>query len=149
MSKVLAIDYGMVRIGIALSDDTQTIAFGREAVKNDAKAAAAIKQIAQSEQVSDVILGYPLNLKGEKTPQTREVEIFEQKLRAAFTNSGITGINFIRWDERFTSKMAAVSMIESGMKKKKRQDKSNLDIISAALLLQSYLDSLSREGGKP
>ncbi len=58
------------------------------------------------------------------------------------SNIGKDVIEIIRWDERFTSKMAQSSMIESGMKKKKRQDKSNLDIISAALLLQSYLDSL-------
>jgi putative holliday junction resolvase len=147
--KVLAIDYGSVRIGIALSDDTQTIAFGREAVKTDAKSVDTIKKIALDENVSVIVLGYPLNLKGEKTPQTREVEIFEQKLKAAFGNSGITNINFVRFDERFTSKMASDSMIESGMKKKKRQDKSNIDIISAAILLQGYLDSLSREGGKP
>ncbi len=140
-AKVLGIDYGLVRIGIALSDDTAAIAFGREAIKNDAKAVDAIKKIATDENVSAIVLGYPLNLKGEKTPQTREVEIFEQKLKTVFSNSGITGVSFIRADERFTSKMAADSMIESGMKKKKRQDKSNIDIISAAILLQSYLDS--------
>jgi putative holliday junction resolvase len=144
MSKVLAIDYGLIRIGVALSDDTQTIAFGREAVKNDNKAVEVIKNIAMNEKTSVIVLGYPLNLKGEKTQQTREVETFEQKLKTAFSNSKITGISFIRYDERFTSKMASDSMIESGMKKKKRRDKSNIDIISAAILLQSYLDSVKK-----
>jgi putative holliday junction resolvase len=145
MSKVLAIDYGLIRIGIALSDDTQTIAFGREAVKNDVKSVETIKRMAMDEKASVIVLGYPLNLKGEKTQQTREVETFEQKLKTAFSNAQVTGISFIRYDERFTSKMASDSMIESGMKKKKRRDKSNIDIISAAILLQSYLDSVKNK----
>lgn len=145
MNKVLAIDHGVVRIGIALSDDTQTIAFGREAIKNDDKAVGKIKQLAVDESISAIVLGYPLNLSGEKTEQTREVEKFEQKLKTAFSTAGITGIQFIRYDERFTSKMAADSMLESGMKKKKRQDKANIDIISAALILQGYLDSLKNK----
>lgn len=144
MSKVLGIDYGAVRIGIAVSDETASIAFGREAIRNDLKAVERIKQTVLDENVASIILGYPLNLKGERSQLTREVETFEQKLKTAFSVSNITSVSFIRWDERFTSKMAADSMLESGMKKKKRQDKSNIDIISAAILLQSYLDSLKK-----
>lgn len=141
MPKILGIDHGTVRIGIALSDDTCSIAFGREAIKNDGNALAKIKQLAADEGVNTIVLGYPLNLKGEKTEQTREVEKFEQKLKTVFSTGNITGITFVRYDERFTSKLAADSLLESGMKKKKRQDKSNIDIISAALLLQGYIDS--------
>jgi putative Holliday junction resolvase len=141
MSKILGIDYGAVRIGIAVSDETGTIAFGREVIDNNSKAVDKIKDLLVTEKIENIVLGYPLNLKGEKTPQTIEVESFEEKLRKYFTGPPFQNITICRWDERFTSKMAADSEFESGMKKKKRQDKSNLDIISAAILLQSYLDS--------
>ena len=141
MGKILAIDYGSVRIGIAVSDESGTIAFGREALANDEKAIDKIKKIVTADDISCIILGYPLNLKGKKTPQTLEVESFEGKLKSNFSSEPFNCITISRWDERFTSKMAADSMIESGMKKKKRKDKSNIDIISAAILLQSYLDS--------
>lgn len=141
MAKIIGIDHGLVRIGLAVSDESGTIAFGREAIKNDDKAITKIKQLCADENADTIVIGYPLNLKGEKTEQTREVEKFEQRLKTVFSTAGITGILFVRADERFTSKIAADSMLESGMKKKKRQDKSNIDIISAALLLQGYLDS--------
>ena len=142
MGRVLGIDHGSVRIGIALSDETNTIAFGREVIENNIKSFDKLKSIVVSNNVSDIILGYPLNLKGEKTRQTLEVEAFEEKLKSLFSPGGNFNITIKRWDERFTSKMAADSMIESGMKKKNRQKKSNLDLISAALLLPSYLDSM-------
>ncbi len=138
MNKILGLDFGKVRIGIALSDETRTFAFGKEYISNNKDALKYIKSIVDSENISDIVLGYPLNLKGKKTAQTLEVESFEEKLRTFLHNDKL---KIIRWDERFTSKMAAGSLIESGMKKKKRQIKGNIDIVSAALLLQSYLDS--------
>jgi putative holliday junction resolvase len=139
--KIIGIDYGSVRIGISLSDELQMMAFGKEVILNNKDCLLNILNIIKKESVSMIVLGYPLNLKGEKTPQTSEVEKFETALRA-YLDSKLenNSIRIIRCDERFTSKMAQESMITSGMKKMKRQDKSNLDIISAALLLQSYLD---------
>jgi len=137
--KILGLDFGKVRIGIALSDETRTFAFGKEYIPNNKDTLKYIKSIVHSEKISDIVLGYPLNLKGEKTAQTLEVESFEEKLKTYMQNYKL---NIIRWDERFTSKIAAGSLIESGMKKKKRQIKGNVDIVSAALLLQSYLDSM-------
>jgi putative pre-16S rRNA nuclease len=136
LGKFLGIDYGAVRIGIAVSDDTKTIAFGREFISNNKTALNRIKSIVDSENISAIIIGYPVNLKGEKTKQTLEVESFIELLNKTFSP-----IEIIKWDERFTSKIAQDSMLESGMKKKKRQQKGNIDIISAALMLQSYLDS--------
>jgi len=144
MGKTMGIDYGAVRIGIAVSDESETIAFGREAIDNNHKTLEKIENFISEEKVTKIILGYPLNLKGERTPQTIEVESFEEKLKK-FLND----IPVVRWDERFTSKMAADSMFESGMKKKNRRDKRNLDIISAALLLQSYLDSRKKMTSSP
>jgi len=138
----MGIDFGSVRIGISLSDELKIIAFGREMILNNKNCLPRIVDIIKKESVSRIVLGYPLNLKGGKTPQTLEVENFEAALRN-YLDSNIknNSIEIIRCDERFTSKMAQDSLISSGMKKKKRRDKSNLDIISSALLLQSYLDS--------
>jgi putative Holliday junction resolvase len=141
--KVMGIDYGSVRIGISISDETNTVAFGKDVLTNDAGFIAKITGIVKQNGIRKIILGYPLNLKGNKSPQTLKVEEFEAKLRDYLDKSlGEGSVQIIRWDERFTSKMAKDSMLESGMKKKKRQQKSNLDIISSALLLQSYLDSM-------
>lgn len=146
MSKIIGIDHGSVRIGIAVSDESPTVAFGREAIqgKDVSKAVSYIKELAAEEKASTIVIGYPLNLKAEKTQQTDEVEAFQEKLREEFLKEPVYDIQIVRWDERFTSKMALDSQLESGMKKKRRQDKSNLDITSAAIMLQSYLDSLKR-----
>jgi putative Holliday junction resolvase len=140
--KIMGIDFGSVRIGISLSDELRIIAFGKEMVLNNKNCLPRLIDIIKDESVNRIVLGYPLNLKGEKTPQTLEVENFEAALRN-YLDSKLenNSIEIIRCDERFTSKMAQASLISSGMKRKKRQDKSNLDIISSALLLQSYLDS--------
>jgi putative Holliday junction resolvase len=131
----------MVRIGIAISDETRTFAFGKEFILNDNKTLSKLKSIIESEKITGIVLGYPVNLKGEKTKQTIQVEEFENKLKSV---TEPMHIEIVRWDERFTSKIAADSLIESGMKKKKRQQKGNVDIVSAALLLQSYLDSIKK-----
>ena len=142
--KILAIDHGSKRIGVALSDETNTIAFGKEVIDNNSKCIDNIVDIVNSNNVAEIILGYPLNLRGERTKQTFEVESFEKMLINKFTGSPVHQITIIRWDERLTSKMAKSSMLESGMKEKNRRIKSNLDIISATILLQSYLDSKKR-----
>jgi putative Holliday junction resolvase len=142
LEKFLGLDFGKVRIGIALSDQSLTFAFGREFIDNDKNTLTKIISIIEAENVTRIVLGYPLNLKGEKTKQTLEVEQFESMLRSI---AEPLGIGIIRWDERFTSKIAAESLIESGMKKKKRQNKGNVDIVSAAVLLQSYLDSIKQK----
>jgi putative Holliday junction resolvase len=141
MSKVLGIDHGSVRIGIAVSDDSFSIAFGREVIANNKSVFESIKKIISDDDITTIVIGYPLSLKGEKTQQTLEVEKFEDELSKALEKPPYDTIKIVRWDERFTSKMAADSMIESGMRKKNRQVKGNLDIISASLMLQSYLDN--------
>lgn len=136
--RILGLDYGKVRIGIALSDESRKFAFGKEFILNNNETLHRILSIIKSENVSAIVIGYPLSLKGNKTAQTLEVIEFENKLKEFINNEEV---KIIRWDERFTSLIARNSLIESGMKKKKRQQKGNIDIVSAALLLQSYLDS--------
>ncbi len=146
MAKFLGIDHGSVRLGIAVSDPSASVAFGREVVKNDKSVFAKLRKFITEEEIEKIVIGYPLNLKGDKTQQTIEVEKFVEELRAALTEAPYSGIEILLWDERFTSKLAADSMLESGMKKKQRQVKGNIDIISAAIMLQSYLDSSKNIG---
>lgn len=141
MSKTLAIDYGSRNIGIAVSDSTNKVAFGKTALKNDNLLLKNLLAIIVQENISTVVIGYPLNLKGNKNLQTEKVELFEKQFKT-FLNNSNHNIKIVRWDERFTSKLASDSMIISGMKKSKRKQKENIDIIAAAILLQSYLDSL-------
>jgi putative Holliday junction resolvase len=138
--RILGIDHGLVRIGIAISDESGTIAFGKEAIPNDKNSIKRIIELVKENNAMRIIVGYPLNLKGQKTAQTLEVDKFLADLKEALKKQSIN-TEVIEWDERFTSKMALDSMIASGMKKKDRQDKKNLDIISSAIMLQSYLDS--------
>lgn len=145
MAKILGIDHGIVRVGIAVSDESSTIAFGREVLPNNNEIFKRILKYINEENISLIVIGYPLTLKGERSEQTKEVEKFEAELKKVLKETQFSNTGIIRWDERFTSKMASDSMLESGMKKKKRQQKGNLDIISASIMLQSYLDSRKKE----
>jgi len=145
MAKILGIDHGIVRVGIAVSDESSTIAFGREVLPNNKEIFKRILKYINEENISLIVIGYPLTLKGERSEQTKEVEKFEAELKKVLQETQFSNTGIIRWDERFTSKMASDSMLESGMKKKKRQQKGNLDIISASIMLQSYLDSRKKE----
>ena len=139
--RVLGIDYGSVRIGIAVSDESGTIAFGKEIIPNNNHLLQRLLQLIKTNHIRTIVLGYPLTLKGTKSAFTLEVEGFENELNEFLQNNAGAPVNIIRWDERLTSKIAGKSLIDSGMKKKKKMDKGNLDIVSAALILQSYLDS--------
>lgn len=141
MGKYMSIDYGSVRVGIALSDESYIYAFGKIALKNDRFLIEEIYKIISADNVKRIIMGYPLNLKGNPTVQTKKVETFENELKEFFVKKNIS-IDILRWDERFSSKSAYETIINSGMKKKQRQQKEKIDIISAEIILQGYLDSL-------
>ncbi len=136
MGKILGIDHGSKRIGIALSDESNTIAFPKDIIETGGKYLNIIAEFVKSNDVSTVVIGYPLNMKGEMSKQTEVVSDFIDQLREILPEK----IELVKWDERLTSKMAESFVIDSGMKKKKRQDKSNLDTLSAVFILQSYLD---------
>ena len=94
---------------------------------------------AEQYELEAVVVGEPKGLNNQKTDASEFVDQFITRL-----SRSIKGIKIIREDERFTSKIAAQSLMESGLKKSKRQEKGNLDKVSAAIILQSYLDKLSR-----
>lgn len=134
MSKVLGIDYGTVRIGLALTDSARIIASPLETIPNHG-ALAYLKQLITKEKILDVVVGEAKRLNGESSETTVLQQQFVDKLLAQNP-----GINMHRTNEMYTSKMAAQSMITSGLKQSVRRDKGTLDKISAAILLQSWLD---------
>lgn len=135
MGRILAIDYGKVRTGIAVTDELQIIASGLTTVSTH-ELIPFLKDYLLKENVDLFLVGEPKQL--DNTPSESEVLIlsFLQKLHKAFPK-----ITVERVDERFTSKMAFQTMIDSGLKKKQRKNKALIDEISATLILQSYLYS--------
>jgi len=133
MAKLLAIDFGIKRTGIAVTDDLQIIASGLTTV-NTKEVISFLKKYLEKESVELFLIGEPKQM--NNTPSESEVFIltFIEKLKKEFKHIPIK-----RVDERFTSKMAFQTMIDSGLKKKQRQNKALLDEISATIILQSYL----------
>ncbi len=133
MAKLLGIDYGKKRTGIAETDDLQIVASGLTTVETKNLMSFLEKYLAQNE-VEKIIIGESLDLEGNLNPIEKEIEEFIKKFKKAYP-----GIEVLREDERYTSKMAFDAMIKGGVKKKKRRNKALIDQVSAALILQSYL----------
>ena len=135
MSRILAIDFGKVRTGIAVTDELQIIASGLTTVATT-ELISFLKTYTQQENVALFLVGLPKQM--DNTDSESEVFItpFLEKLKKQFPTIPVR-----RVDERFTSKMAFQTMIDSGLKKGKRKDKALVDEISATIILQSYLYS--------
>jgi len=134
MARLLALDYGTKRVGIAVTDELQIIASGLCTVRAH-DCMDFLKEYISKEKVDAIIMGMPKNLQDQKTDATPYVKGFAKQLRKQFPEMEIHLI-----DERFTSKMAFQSMIDSGLKKKARQDKALVDEISATIILQSFME---------
>lgn len=133
MPRILAIDYGAKRTGLAVTDPSKIIASALETVPTD-KLLEYLKKYTQTEAVEAFVVGMPKNLDGTATDGTAYVERFVVELKNSFPETPIH-----LHDERFTSKMAMQTMIAGGMKKKDRQVKGNIDKISAVIILQSFM----------
>ncbi|MGY6744686.1 MAG: Holliday junction resolvase RuvX [Cecembia sp.] len=137
MGRILAIDLGTKRTGIAVTDMLQIVANPLETIETS-KLIDYLKSYFQKEEVDTIVLGYPKNLDGKANEMTPKVISLKDRLSKLFPNKKLVLI-----DERFTSKMAMQSMIAMGSKKKDRKEKAgNLDKVSAAIILQSYLEQL-------
>ena len=136
MPRILAIDYGQKRVGLAVTDSEQIIASGLTTV-HAKDVMSYLKQYVTKETVSAFVVGEAKNLDNTPAKSARFIEPFVRKLAQTFPKTPIH-----RVDERFTSKMAFQSMIDGGLKKKARQNKKLVDEISATIILQSYLESL-------
>jgi putative Holliday junction resolvase len=135
MPKLLALDYGSKRTGIAVTDDSKIIASGLTTVETRDLFNFRVPYFKDND-VTDIILGEPKSLDGTATDSSEGVEALRKKLTETFGKP----IHMV--DERFTSKMAFQTMIDSGLKKKQRRNKALIDEISATIILQSYMDSL-------
>jgi len=133
MSRILAFDYGIKRTGIAVTDELQLIASGLTTIETS-NIFAFISNYLKTEKVSLFVVGQAKQLNNQPSESEEHIKSFVQKLTQTYPS-----IPIIRIDERFTSKMAFQTMIDSGLSKKQRQNKKLIDEISATIILQSYL----------
>lgn len=138
MARILSIDFGQKRTGLATTDPLQIIATGICTVQTK-NLMEWLKNYFKNEEVELVIIGDPRNLDDTETHATKLVRYFIEAFVKEFPNMPIKGV-----DERYTSKMAKESMLEMGMKKKDRRNKAFIDEIAATIILQNYLQDKSQ-----
>ena len=133
MPRILAIDYGQKRTGIAVTDELQIIASGLTTITSET-AISFLKDYFSKENVAKVLIGEPKQMNGQPSESAPIIEKFVTQFQKNFPDMKVE-----RVDERFTSKMAFQTMIDSGLNKKQRQNKALVDEIAATILLQDYL----------
>ncbi len=135
MSRILGIDHGERRIGLALSDPTETIATPHAVVPNTGSRAviAELRRVCDRQEVGTIVVGLPRRTDGTEGPSAAAARAFAEDLRAAL------GRPVTLWDERFTTVTAERSLIEAGARRERRRE--IIDKIAAQIMLQSYLDS--------
>ncbi|UBM57613.1 Holliday junction resolvase RuvX [Marinilongibacter aquaticus] len=134
MARIMAIDYGGKRTGLAVTDPLQIIASALETVETK-NLLDYLKNYCEKEDVEAFVLGKPLSLDGSETHASPLVHSFAEELKKKFPGKPIHYV-----DERYTSKMAVQSMIASGVKKKDRRKKGNIDKVAATIILQEFMD---------
>ena len=135
MGRILAIDYGKKRVGIAVTDEQQIIASALETVATQ-NIFDYLSDYFMREQVDLVVVGEPRQMNNQHSEAVKYIDPFIRKFRKVFKEMKLE-----RFDERFTSKMAMQTMIDAGLKRKDRQKKETVDKISAVILLQSFMQS--------
>ncbi|MBX2921155.1 MAG: Holliday junction resolvase RuvX [Chitinophagaceae bacterium] len=133
MPRLLAIDYGLKRTGIAVTDPLQIIATGLTTVESP-KLIDFLKNYCKQEEVEKIIIGEPKNLDDSDTHATEPVRKVVEKIKKEFP-----AVPVVMVDERYTSSLAKRAMIDMGMKKKQRRDKAVVDEIAATIMLQEYM----------
>ena len=141
MDRIIGIDFGRRRTGLSVSDPLGIFASALDTI-DSTKLIDYLKKYAISERILRFVVGYPVNMDGRPSEARADVDVFLKSLAKAFPDTPVT-----LEDERFTSVLAHQVMIDGGMKASQRKDKSSVDKISAAIILQSYLDRT--RGGSP
>lgn len=136
MGRIVAIDFGLKRTGLAMTDESNIIASPLTTV-NSSELMSFLKELNEKNNIDTFVLGEPKRMNNEDTHITENVRLLKQALEKEFPDMKV-----VLFDERFTSKMAFQSMIDSGMKKKQRQEKGTIDMISATIILQEYMAQL-------
>ena len=136
MGRIIALDFGLKRTGIAITDEMNIIASGLKTI--DSKMLIdELKLLVVKNNVTTIVLGEPKRLNGEDSHISENVRLLFDHLKKMFPM-----IEIVKYDERFTSKMASQSIALMGLSKSKKQDKSLIDEVSATILLQSYMQSV-------
>lgn len=138
MDRIIGIDYGRKRVGVAVSDPLGIFASALDTI-HSANIIDYLKKYSEKENVVKFVVGYPRNMDNRPSEAAADIDIFLKHLAKAFPD-----IPVVLEDERFTSVLAHRAMIDGGMKKKDRMDKGSVDKISAAIILQSYMDRNSQ-----
>lgn len=136
MGRIIAIDYGTKRVGLAVTDELKIIATALDTIHSK-DVIEYLKKYCTENSVETFVLGLPKQMDGSASESERFIQGFQNSLRKNFPTIAIK-----RYDERFTSKMASQSLIDSGASKKDRKNKGLLDSISAVLILQDYLKTI-------
>lgn len=136
MKRILGVDFGLKRTGLAITDENNIIASGLTTVRTHDLMKVLI-QTVNEKQVGTIVLGEPKRLNMEDSHSSANVRLFHEALGKQFPQ-----LHIVLMDERFTSKMAMQSLIDGGVSKKKRSQKELIDEVSATIILQSYMASL-------
>jgi len=139
MGRIIGIDYGTKRIGLAVTDPLQIFASPLDTVKPD-EFYRFINNYLKTEVIDAFVIGYPVQMNNKPSESVNQINPFIKKLNRTFPDKLIHLV-----DERFTSQMAFQTMIDGGLRKNDRRDKSLVDKISAAIILQSFLDKRSNK----
>ena len=134
MGRILGIDFGTKRIGLAVTDPLKIFASPLETVRNH-EFESFILDYANTEKIDEFVIGYPVTLNNQPSKSVEYIDPFIKRLKKLFPEIPVNKV-----DERFTSGMALQTMIDGGVRKKGRHDKAMMDRISASIILQSYLD---------
>ena len=136
MGRILGIDYGAKRTGLAVTDPLKIIASALTTIETP-KAFEFIAGYIKENDVEKIVIGYPTDMKGNPTHATPLIDRFIIRLKKKFPDMEI-----IQWDEAFTSKRAVKTLIDSGVKKKDRRNKALIDSVAATIILQEYLQNI-------
>lgn len=138
MGRIMAIDYGRKRCGVAVTDPLRIVANGLANVPAH-ELMAFIQNYVKTEQVDVIVVGEPKDMKNNASESAKYIEPFVRQLEKTFP-----AIEIKRYDERFTSVIAHQTMLDAGLRKKQRQNKELVDTISATLILQSFMNFINR-----
>lgn len=133
--RIMGLDYGSRRIGVSVSDPLGITAQALESVENNETGMERLLELIRERHVTLVVVGMPLNLKGERAQKAKEVEAFIQRLKNR------SQIEVVSWDERFTTTIAQQTLIQMGTRRKQRRERGRVDAMAAAIILQGFLDS--------
>jgi len=134
MGQILAVDFGKKRCGLAATDDLRIIASGLDTVETSVLM-EYLKKYFEKNIVDEVVIGLPTDLKGNMSEVEEDIQKFIEEFKSEFSE-----VSVVRFDERFTSKIASYFISQSGKNKKQRQEKGLIDKVSATLILQQYLE---------